>query len=45
MSCGLSKLNLAGLRSLELLDARYNDLGAVPDSIKDCQSLKNSKSV
>ena len=40
VSCGLSKLNLAGLRSLELLDARYNDLVAIPDSIKDCQSLK-----
>ena len=40
VSCGLSKLNLAGLKSLELLDVRYNDLDAVPDSIKDCQSLK-----
>ncbi len=40
VSCGLTRLNLCGLKSLELLDVRYNDLDAVPDTIKDCRSLK-----
>ncbi len=40
VSCGLKKLNLAGLKSLELLDVRYNELDAIPESIKDCRNLK-----
>ena len=43
VSCGLTKLNLAGLKSLELLDARFNELDALPESIKDCQNLRTMR--
>ncbi len=39
VSCGLSKINLTGLANLDLLDLRYNDLDAIPETLRFCRNL------
>ena len=40
VSCGLVKLTLSELPSLELIDVRYNKLETLPSTIKQCPKLR-----